>query len=85
MQHELDRFSSACDNFGLAISTTKTKVMHQTAPDKPYHEPCVTVTDHKLQAVDRITYLGFTLSKEVNIDAEVNNRIAQPLPKISVA
>jgi len=28
MQHELDRFSSACDNFGLTISTTKTEVMH---------------------------------------------------------
>ena len=75
MQHELDRFSSACDNFGLTISTTKTKVMHQTAPGKSYQETCVSVKGHKLQAVDRSTYLGSTLSREVNIDAEVNNRI----------
>jgi len=64
---------------GLAmrISTTKTEVMHQTAPGKPYHEPCFTVKGHKLQAVDRFTYLASTLSIEVNIDAEVKNRIAK--------
>ena len=63
MQHELDRFSSACDNFGLTISTSKTEVMHQTAQVKPYHEPCITVKGLKLQAVDRFTYLGSTLSR----------------------
>ena len=77
MQHELDCFSSACDNFGLTISTTKTEVMYQTAPGKPYHEPCITVKGHKLQAVDSFTYLGSTLSREFNIDVEVNNRIAK--------
>ena len=77
MQREMDRFSSACDNFGLTISTTKTEVMHQTAPGKPYHEPCVTVKGQNLQVVDHSTYLGSTLSREANIDAEVNNRIAK--------
>ena len=77
MQRELDRFSSACDNFGLTISTSKTKVLHQTAPGKPYHEPCITVKGLKLQAVDRFTYLGSTLSREVNINVEVNSRIAK--------
>jgi len=47
MQQELDGFSSACDNFGLTISITKTEVMHQTAPGKPYHEPCITVKGQK--------------------------------------
>ena len=51
--------------------------MHQTAPGKPYHEPCITVKGQKLQAVDRFTYLGSTLSRGVNIDAEVTNRIAK--------
>jgi len=35
------------------------------------------VKGQKLQAVDRFTYLGSTLSREVNIDAETNNRIAK--------
>ena len=77
MQHELDRFFSACDNFGLTISTSKTEVMHQTAQGKPYHEPGITVKGLKLQAVDRFTYLGSTLSREVNIDVEDNNRIEE--------
>jgi len=76
MQQELDGFSSPCDFF-LTISISKTEVMHQTAPGKPYHEPSITVKGQKLQAVDRFTYLGSTLSREVNIDAEVTNRIAR--------
>jgi len=63
MQQELDGFSSACDNFGLTISISKTEVMHQTAPGKPNHEPSITVKGQKLQAVDRFTYLGSTLSQ----------------------
>ena len=36
MQDSLDSFSTACDNFGLTISTKKTEVMFQPAPGKPY-------------------------------------------------
>ena len=39
MQLQMDRVSSACDNFGLTISTKKTKVMFQPAPANQYHEP----------------------------------------------
>lgn len=77
MQHEMDCFSRACDNFGLTISTKKTEVMHQPAPGKPYQEPHIIVKGQKLQAVDNFTYLGSTLSRAVNIDAEINNRIAK--------
>ena len=51
--------------------------MHQTAPGKPYQELCITVKGQILQTVDRFTYLGSTLSREVNIDVEFTNRIAQ--------
>ena len=77
MQQEMDCFSRACDNFGLTISTKKTEVMYQPAPGKPYQEPHITVKGQKLQAVDSFTYLGSTLSRAVNVDAEVNNRIAK--------
>ena len=77
MQHEMDNFSSACDNFGLTISTKKTEVLHQPAPGNSYQEPNITVKGQRLQAVDHFTYLGSTLSRSANIDAEVNNRIAK--------
>lgn len=77
MQREMDCFSQACDNFGLTISTKKTEVMYQPAPGKPYQEPRITVKGQNLQAADNFTYLGSILSRAVNIDAEVNNRIAK--------
>ncbi|KYO26152.1 hypothetical protein Y1Q_0003896 [Alligator mississippiensis] len=42
-QQIMDHFSLACDNFGLAINTKTTEVMHQPAPGKPYVEPTITV------------------------------------------
>ena len=77
MQRGMDGFSSACDNFGLTISTKKTEVMFQPAPGKEYQEPCISVKGQRLQAVDNFTYLGSTLSRTTNIDAEVNNRISK--------
>ncbi|CAJ0938707.1 unnamed protein product [Ranitomeya imitator] len=77
MQHEMDCFSQACDSFGLEINIRKTEVMYQPLPGKLYKEPRITVKEQNLKAVDNFTYLGSTLSREVTIDAEVNNRIAK--------
>ena len=71
MQNTVDKFSAACDNFGLTISTTKTEVMHQPAPGKPYEEPTITDKGTKLKVVDKFTYLGSTLSRAVYIDDEI--------------
>ena len=43
MQHSIDKFAEACNNFGLTISTKKMDVMHQPAPGKTYTEPNITV------------------------------------------
>jgi len=51
--------------------------MYQPAPNKQYHEPQITVNGQVLQAVETFTYLGSTLSRNVNIDAEINNRISK--------
>ena len=75
MPHEMDCFWRACDNFGLTISTKMARATHQPVPGKPYQEPHITLNGQSLQAVDNFTYLGSTLSREVNIDVEVNNRI----------
>ena len=68
MQQRVGHFSTACDNFGFTISTKKTKVMHQPAPQKTYEPPTITVKGETLEAVDKFTYLGSTLSRSVNID-----------------
>ena len=73
----MNSFSSACDNFGLTISTKKTEVLYQPAPGRPYQEPNITVKGQKLQAVESFTYLGSTLSRPATIDAEINNGIAK--------
>ena len=39
-----------------------------------YHELHIFVNDEPLKATDSFTYLGSTLSREANIDVEVNNR-----------
>ena len=43
MQTTVDKFSTACDNVGLTISTVKTEVMHQSAPEMPYMVPSIMV------------------------------------------
>ena len=50
--------------------------MHQPAPGKPCVEPNITVTDQRLNAVDKFTYLGSILSRNVVIDDEANARLA---------
>ena len=77
MQTTVDKFSTACDNFGLTISTVKTEVMHQPAPGMPYRAPSIAVKGKELTAVDKFTYLGSTLSRVVHIDEEVTTRIAK--------
>lgn len=77
MQQSMNCFSNACKSFGLTISTKKTEVLHQPAPQKPYVEPVITVEGEPLKTVDKFTYLGSTLSRSVNIDDEVEMRIAK--------
>ena len=77
MQQSMDCFSTACDNFGLTISTKKTEVLHQPAPHKQYVAPKITVNGEVLKAVEKFTYLGSTLSRSATIDDEVEMRIAK--------
>ena len=77
MQAMIDSFSSACDNYGLTISTKKTEVMFQPAPGNQYHKPQIKVNGQTLQATETFTYLGSTLSRTATIDDEINNRISK--------
>ena len=77
MQHSIDMFAKACNNFGLTISAKKNKVMHQPAPGKTYTEPNITINGQQLNVVDKFTYLGSRLSRNIVIDDEVNARLAK--------
>ena len=77
MQKGVDQVSDSCDSYDLTISIKKTEVVYQPAPGKPYKEPTITVKGQRLQAVDKFTYLGSTLSRVVHIDDEVNVRITK--------
>ena len=77
MPQSMDKLSSACNAFGLTISTKKTEVMFQPAPSKDYIEPTITVNGEALKVVDKFTYLGSTLSRDVRINDEVIHRIAK--------
>ena len=77
MQQSMDKFSSACDAFGLTISTKKTEAMYQPAPNKDYTVPTINVNGEALKTVNKFTYLGSTLSRNVRIDDEVVLRIAK--------
>ena len=62
LQRSVSNFSIACSNYGLTISTKKTEVLHQPAPGKPYVKPNILINGQKINAVNRFTYLGSTLS-----------------------
>ena len=77
MQKSMDLFSAACDNFGLTISTKKTEVMFQPAPNHPHVDAHIKVNGEELKSVSRFCYLGSNLSRHVNIDEEADTRIAK--------
>lgn len=73
--------SAACANLGLIINAKKTQVLHQPALHHEYLEPQVTADGEVLNAVDKLTYFGSVLSKDVHIDDEVDTCIARASSK----
>ena len=73
LQDLIDRFSSACDAFGLTISIKKTEVMAQNASSAP----TISIGDKNLACVDNFTYLGSTISSNASLEAEISRRIGR--------
>ena len=61
----------------LDSPSDKTEVMFQSTPHTNDSDPTITVNGKKLQTVDKFTYLGSTLSRNVLIDNEADIRIAK--------
>ena len=48
LQHNNDKVIKRCKRCGLQISITKTEVIYQPAPGKPYIEPTITIDNLQL-------------------------------------
>ena len=77
MKQSVNKFAEAFTNFSLTISIKKTEVMHQSAPGKTYIEPSITINGQCLKSVNKFTYLGSTLLRNVVIDDEADARLAK--------
>ena len=73
LQELINCFSDACKEFGLAISTKKTKVLGQDVSSAP----CISVGDCTLDVVEDFIYLGSIISSSLNLDTELNSRIGK--------
>ena len=73
LQRLMDRFSSACQDFGLTISLTKTNVVGQDVDT----QPTITINGYQLEVVHQFTYLGSTITDNLSMDAEINKRIGK--------
>ena len=73
LQLLMDRFSRACQDFGLTISEKKTQVMGQDT-DSP---PDIKIGDQLLDVVNDFVYLGSTISDSLSLDSELDKRIGK--------
>ena len=69
----MDRFSQACKDFGLTISLKKTNVLGQDTMELP----AITIDDYELDVVEQSTYLGSTITDNLSLDTEIDERIGK--------
>ena len=79
LQHLMDRFSEACQNFGLTISIKKTNVMGQQVDCTPN----ITIAAEQLETVSEFTYLGSVISDTLSLEKELNQRIGKASSTLS--
>ena len=73
LQQLMNRFSKACQDFGLTISLKKTQVMGQGV-DSP---PSITISMQELEVVHDFVYFGSTISDTPSLDVELDKRIGK--------
>ena len=71
------KFSNAAKSYGLQISITKTEVMYQPAPGKPYVEPSITIDTVQLPVTKQFKYLSSVLSNDAQMDEDIKARISK--------
>ena len=76
IQRIINAFSDASKKFGLKINIKKTEVLYQPNSTRT-KEVDIMVDGIKLDSVPEFTYLGSTVSKDGQIDAEIQKRMAK--------
>ena len=66
----MDKFSSACKEFGLTISISKTQVLSMEVPN-------MAVDGQRLEVVNHFTNLGSTVSSNLSLDKEIDHWIVK--------
>ena len=77
LQHLTFCFAEAAQFFGLEISLKNTEVLHQPPSLEEYHPPHITTGGTELKAIHQFTYLGCTITLNVKINREVDNRVTK--------
>ena len=73
LQTLMDKFAAVCTAFGLTISIKKTEVMGQGTE----RDPEIFIGDQKLVVSKSFTYLGSTITDNLNLDKELDRRIGR--------
>ncbi|KAK3509681.1 hypothetical protein QTP70_008422 [Hemibagrus guttatus] len=76
IQRIINAFSDASKKFGLKINIKKTEVLYQPNSSRT-QEVDVRVDGNILNSVPEFTYLGSTVTKDGQIDAEIQRRMAK--------
>ena len=73
LQRLMDKFSSACKEFGLTISIKKTNIMGQATDCAPV----ISIDSQQLETVHEFTYLGSVITDNLSLDKELDRRIGK--------
>ena len=73
LQSLVNSFADACNDFGLKISLTKTEIMSQG----DMQDPLISIGEHRLETVTSFTYLGRTVTNNLNLNTEISKRIGK--------
>ena len=73
LQALMDHFSQACKDFGLTVSLNKTNVLGQYTME----QPAITIDDYELDVVEQFTYLDSTITDNLSLDTEIDERIGK--------
>ena len=73
LQQLMTQFANACEEFGLTISIKKTNIMCQDAP----RIPTISIGNEVLEVTESFTYLGSTITSNLSLDKEIDQRIGK--------
>ena len=77
LQHIVNRFSVAAENFGLTISLKETEVLYQPRACVAYSPPNISIDGTNLKAVENFTYLGSVISNDATVSKDLDNRLSK--------